>query len=286
MTLYLLLSFLVSIAVHLALVLFGPDIRPPAVAFMAPPIQVDLVRREVPLPEVLRPKLPPPVPLPKSLDLPKLIKETPLILPKPTLSAKPSLAGSETVPKGRAATSPPSLRIPGSVTKPEDLALPKPPQEDGSGGASIFAISVGTPGESKGLGGKKKAISEEGAESHIAEELSRLKSDFLNRPFRNAPIAGPAGRRKILFKPPHPRIAMASPGQRKEDVLEGSEHIVLRFWVLPDGTVGTVIPERKGNARLEGICTKHLKQWRLIPLAQYILQKEVWGLVPCRTRGP
>ncbi len=274
MTLYLFLSFLVSIAAHLALVLFGPDIRPPALAFMAPPVQVDLVRREVPLPEALRPKLPPPVPLPKPLDLSRLIKETPLIPPKPALSAKPSLAGSETVPEGRAASLPPSLRIPGPVSKPGDLALPKPSQEDGSGGESVFTIPVRAPGESEGLGGKQRTVSEEGAESRLTEELSRLESDFLNRPFRNAPIAGPAGRRRILFRPPPPRL----------DVLEGSEDIVLRFWVLPDGTVGRVIPERKGNARLEGISTNHLKQWRFSPLGQSIPQREEWGLVAFRFR--
>ena len=274
MTLYLLLSFLVSIAAHLALVLFGPDIRPPALAFMPPPVQVDLVRREVPLPDALRPKLPPPVPLPKPPDLSRLIKKTPLIPPKPALSAKPSLAGSETVPKGRAASSPPSLRIPGPISKPGDLALPKPPQEDGGVGKSVFVIPVEAPDESEGLGGKRKTISEEGAESHVTEELSRIESDFLNRTFRDAPIAGPAGRRRILFRPPPPRV----------DVLEGSEDIVLRFWVLPDGTVGRAIPERKGSARLEGISTNHLKQWRFSPLGQGIPQREEWGLVAFRFR--
>ena len=68
---------------------------------------------------------------------------------------------------------------------------------------------------------------------------------------------GGKGQRKIYSYtlPPYP------PGVQKEI------DIRLRFSILPDGTVGTIIPLIKADTRLENAAINSLRQWRFEPLA-------------------
>ncbi|MEK6711665.1 MAG: hypothetical protein AABZ64_13910 [Nitrospinota bacterium] len=99
---------------------------------------------------------------------------------------------------------------------------------------------------------------------------------LLERPREEArtPIQGPAASRRLVFQPPSPQV----------ENLEEAQDIVLRFWVLPDGTVGRVIPIRKGSVRLEGIAATHLKRWRFTSLPPGEAPREEWGVIAFRFR--
>lgn len=67
---------------------------------------------------------------------------------------------------------------------------------------------------------------------------------------------GGSGQRKIysFVVPPYPE------GVHKEI------NIRLRFSILPDGTVGTILPLTKADTRLENVAINSLRQWRFEPL--------------------
>jgi protein TonB len=66
------------------------------------------------------------------------------------------------------------------------------------------------------------------------------------------------------------------PGVNKE------VRIKIRITVLPDGTVGDMIPLQKGDVTLETITMKALKQWRLNPLEPSASQVNQSGVVTFR----
>ncbi len=275
MSLTLVQTFLISLLLHAALVLFGPAIRPhdPGPGAKTP-VEVDLIRRPVPLPEALRPKPLPPVPLPSPLDVGRLLERESARLapPDPSLEAKLSLPGPGEAPRSRPLPGPPKLNLPAPAELPAPLALGRaaPP---GEGGESL-ALPVGRPGPAQELGGRREIPAGEEAAARLEEELARL-GPLLERPERErAPIRGPAAKRRIVFQPPPPQI----------EALERAEDILLRFWVLPDGTVGRVIPVRKGSAHLEAVAANHLKRWRFSPLGPDEPPREEWGVIAFRFR--
>ena len=80
-------------------------------------------------------------------------------------------------------------------------------------------------------------------------------------------IEGPATQRQVLSKPREfPVIQL--------DVEVG---IRLQFWVLPDGTVGEVIPLQRGNLELERAAIEYLRDWRFTPASPDAPQ--VWGII-------
>ncbi len=82
-------------------------------------------------------------------------------------------------------------------------------------------------------------------------------------------IEGPAGERKILYQPDPPEVNVR---------LETS--ITLKFWVLPDGTVGRIVPQQKGDAHLERIAIEYLKKWLFEPInIDEDGDQEVWGII-------
>lgn len=81
-------------------------------------------------------------------------------------------------------------------------------------------------------------------------------------------IEGPAARRQVISKP------LRLP----EIDLDVEVTIRLKFWVLPDGTVGEVIPLQRGDIRLERAAIQYLKSWRFTPLASG--NQTVWGIIP------
>ena len=54
--------------------------------------------------------------------------------------------------------------------------------------------------------------------------------------------------------------------------------IRLKFWVLPDGTVGEVVPVQRGDLRLEQAAIEYLKNWRFTPVDP--AQPPMWGIIP------
>ena len=121
-------------------------------------------------------------------------------------------------------------------------------------------------------GRKKVAFSDSIADRKMLDELSRLNFSRPSQKKKRTAIAGPAARRRILFQPKPPKL----------ERLESTTEIVLKFWVLPDGTVGRVIPTRKASAYLEGLASNHLKRWRFSPLPPGAGDKEQWGEITFR----
>jgi TonB family protein len=84
-------------------------------------------------------------------------------------------------------------------------------------------------------------------------------------------IKGPLASRKILEKPPLPRVKVNVEAE-----------IELTLWVLPNGAVDRVIPSVKGDAELERIAIAYLKQWRFESLPREGPQVEQWGTIPVK----
>lgn len=84
-------------------------------------------------------------------------------------------------------------------------------------------------------------------------------------------IKGPAGERKVVYRPKPPAVE-----------LEAETEIVLKFWVLPGGEVGRVIPIKKGEPKLETKAIAYLKGWRFNPLSAHEPQVEQEGTIPIR----
>lgn len=85
-------------------------------------------------------------------------------------------------------------------------------------------------------------------------------------------IEGEAANRQILYKvvPEYPH------GLQREAVVR------VRFVVLPDGSVGEMVPVLKGDATLESITLQALRQWRFNPLPPSAPQEEVSGIITFR----
>ena len=81
-------------------------------------------------------------------------------------------------------------------------------------------------------------------------------------------IEGPAAQRKVLYKP----------REFPEIQLDTEVNIRLKFWVLPDGSVGEVLPLQRGDIRLERAAIEYLRNWRFTPVAPN--QPKVWGIIP------
>ena len=84
-------------------------------------------------------------------------------------------------------------------------------------------------------------------------------------------IEGPIKGRAIIRRPQPPQIN-----------IDIEVEIRLKFWVLPDGTIGEVIPIKRGDAHLERIAITYLKQWRFEPLHPGVPQEKIWGTIPIR----
>jgi hypothetical protein len=85
-------------------------------------------------------------------------------------------------------------------------------------------------------------------------------------------IRGPAANRTISYLPP--------PLQEKVSV---DDEALLKFWILPDGSVGRVIPFVKGDAQATTVVINHFKKYRFNPLPSDVPQVEIWGTIPVKS---
>jgi len=86
-------------------------------------------------------------------------------------------------------------------------------------------------------------------------------------------IKGPAGKRKILYKPEIPEVKIEREGE-----------VELKFWVLPDGSVGRVLSILRGDAELERISINYIKQWRFNSLDEGGQTVDQWGTITVKFR--
>ena len=119
----------------------------------------------------------------------------------------------------------------------------------------------------------------EGILSALKEELKPekiKKEEKEKKPTRPRPleigIKGPVASRRLLYTPPPPRVKISV-----------ETEVVLKFWVRPDGTVGRVIPLRKGDARLEAAGMEYLKGCLFEPLPPEAPQVEQWGTLSVKS---
>lgn len=97
--------------------------------------------------------------------------------------------------------------------------------------------------------------------AHIAPPLS----------LKRFGIHGPVAKREPRFRPLPPKVHV-----------QMESEITLKFWVRPDGVVGRIIPERKGDAALEAAAIRYLERWRFTPLPLHESQVEQWGIITVR----
>lgn len=107
------------------------------------------------------------------------------------------------------------------------------------------------------------------ADSKETAPAGKIGTPGVSQPFT---IEGDAARRTIITQviPQYPR------GLQREAVVK------IRFTVLPDGTIGSMIPVQKGDPVLEEITMKALRKWRFNPLLPSSEQKKVEGIITFR----
>ena len=275
MSFSLILTILISVAIHTGLILLGPAVTlGPIFAGQTERMEVDLVRREVPIPEALLPKVLPEVPLPEPLDLSRMLQKRSLGDRDLNLDVKTKLVAPEPgeLPESEPLPDAPVLEMPKPVLAPGEIPSMGALQAGGALDEIVLPVDE-KAGESRGLKRRKKvALPGSEADRKMLEQLSRLNFPRSAGRKRRINIAGSAARRRILFRPKPPKL----------ERLESTTEIVLKFWVLPDGTVGRVIPTRKASAYLEGLASNHLKRWRFSPLPPGAEDKEQWGEIAFR----
>jgi TonB family protein len=128
-----------------------------------------------------------------------------------------------------------------------------------------------------GIAGERKPFS---VASETARKLAKrlMEAELAREPVPTpAPVTegikGPAALRQVLYRPPSPSVKV-----------ERDTTMLLKFWVRSDGTVGQVVPERKGDPRLEAVAVRFLKGWRFNPLAEE--GEEQWGTISIAFRRP
>jgi len=102
----------------------------------------------------------------------------------------------------------------------------------------------------------------------INDALQQIKKDMPEEDSTSLAIEGPASMRQVISKP------LRLP----EIDLDVEVTIRLKFWVLPDGSVGEVVPLQRGDIRLERAAIQYLKSWRFTPLSSG--NQTVWGIIP------
>ena len=82
-------------------------------------------------------------------------------------------------------------------------------------------------------------------------------------------IEGDAANRRIISQV----LPVYPPGLQREAVVK------IRFWVLPDGRIGQMIPVQKGDPQLEAITMQAMRQWRFNALPASEEPRNVQGII-------
>lgn len=117
--------------------------------------------------------------------------------------------------------------------------------------------------------GLKKEI--KAKEKAISRNAVPIKSHKKLRSSVKLDIEGPVTERKILSKPPLPKVNT-----------EHTIQIKLKFWVTPNGIVDQIIPVERGDTKLESAAIRYLKNWRFDPLSPHLKQNRQWGILTVR----
>ncbi len=138
--------------------------------------------------------------------------------------------------------------------------------------------------EEKRFGGQLRVLSSLAGPDEIpVGPLKTLRTRLIPEELRKtskvgqaeAEIRGPASFRKLVFQPTPPSPPVGVEGE-----------IELKFWVLPDGTVGRIVLIRRGNLTLETAAIQNVKQWKFDSLPLGVGVPEQWGTLRFRFLSP
>lgn len=264
-----LVALAVSLVIHAALVMFVPSPSPEAVPRKEEYHIVELRRIPIPLPDL------PPVPQTRPIERPD--PGPPPLPPAPDKSRlKPAglsleeMAHSARLPEVKALLPSAPATVPDLVAKSPLL----PPDRIGRGKAPR-----GTP-EGTRLGGEWRVPSPlSAAQTPLGDRLKTLGDSLIREELLRAAkarpsegeIGGPVASRDLVFRPPPPAAPVSAEGE-----------IELKFWVLPDGTVGRIVLLRRGDLALEAAAIQNLKQWKFNSLPPDVRVPEQWGTLRFR----
>jgi len=85
-------------------------------------------------------------------------------------------------------------------------------------------------------------------------------------------IRGPAASRKISYIPPSLQSTLSVDGD-----------CLLKFWILPDGTLDEIIPLVQGDTQATEVAINQIKRYRFEPLPADVPQVEQWGVIPVQS---
>lgn len=85
-------------------------------------------------------------------------------------------------------------------------------------------------------------------------------------------IKGPAASRQVSYFPAPLPLKAAQEGER-----------LIKFWVLPDGTVAKAIPLVAGDTRITSEAITQIKRYYFAPLPRNVPQEEMWGIIPVKS---
>ena len=103
------------------------------------------------------------------------------------------------------------------------------------------------------------------------DETAQVVREEETPPEETIQIEGPASARQVAYRP----------SRLPSVTLDRDVTIRLKFWVLPDGTVGDVAPLQRGDVRLEQAAIQYVKSWRFTPISS---GETVWGIIPVTYR--
>jgi hypothetical protein len=136
--------------------------------------------------------------------------------------------------------------------------IPGPKTSDVKGGA----ISIPEDVEAQRIiATLKQAAKEEAAQKPIAAAALGIK--------------GPAAGRHVTYRPPPVAVKAAQEVER-----------LIKFWVLPDGTVAKAIPLVVDEGPITLAAISQIKKYHFSPLPHNVLQEEMWGTIPVKSVLP
>jgi TonB family protein len=162
----------------------------------------------------------------------------------------------------------PSLpSIPGIESPPaqkRQFGIPKKNETD----QNRFGIFAGRTFEEPQI---KESVQEAVIEKEEQEAAVSDETETAKALQAESQIEGPVKGRAIVRRPRPPQVN-----------IDIEVELKFKFWVLPDGTIGEVIPIKRGNAELEQIAIAYLKKWQFEPLPTGVSQQKIWGTIPIR----
>jgi hypothetical protein len=274
----LLIGLVLSLLIHAYIVMWGPPFSMPTPALRPPP-EVEVQLREWPAPPPASPPMesvkiePPPA---ASTPVP----EAKPALPPNTQALQEAVQTALTpVPTDRVEVQlperPPPLPTLDSQHDPIRLAetvrdaLQQEPRLADAAVLPDLPAPEGQPAEARTLPPLPTLAPPARRETAPARPATLT----VPTPQLTLPIKGPASERQVIFQPPPPNVTV-----------ESESEIELRFWILPNGAVGRVVPVKKSDPRLEALAINYLRHWRFTPLPSDTPQDEQWGIIPFKFR--